>query len=204
MNVSTLGMKNAHTYLKVEGITGKKADVILMCDLRLKDKGDEIKRLFGMTRNGSYKLYTNSTRECRGVGIAIKRNIKHEIMNIYYGNGDENLLLLDIKIKEARITLGVVYGPNNTDIAFFNDIKRQINLWGNKCIIGGDFNKIICQSNGNENLDRDGEGRIPNLQNSKVINKWIDDNLLVDPFRVLYPELKEISYLSFRKEGGGE
>ncbi len=77
-------------------------------------------------------------------------------------------------------------------------------MWGNKCIIGGDFNTIICQTNGNANLDGEGEGRIPNLQNSKVINKWIDDNLLVDPFRVLYPELKEISYLSFRKEGGGK
>jgi hypothetical protein len=53
MNVSTLGMKNARTYLKIEGITGKKADIILMCDLRLKDKGEEIKRLFGLTRNGS-------------------------------------------------------------------------------------------------------------------------------------------------------
>ncbi len=171
MNVSTLGTKNSRTYLKVEGITGKKSDVILMSDLRLKDKGEDIKKLMGMTRNGSYKLYFNSSKESRGVGIAIKRNIKHEIVNRYVGEGDENLLLLDITIKENRLTLGVVYGPNNTNVEFFNNIERRINLWGNKCIIGGDFNTVISQVNGNQNLDREGEGRIPNIQNSRVINR---------------------------------
>jgi exonuclease III len=199
MNVSTLGTKNSRTYLKVEGITGKKSDVILMSDLRLKDKGEDIKKLMGMTRNGSYKLYFNSSKESRGVGIAIKRNIKHEIVNRYVGEGDENVLLLDIMIKENRLTLGVVYGPNNTNVEFFNNIERRINLWGNKCIIGGDFNTVISQVNGNLNLDREGEGRIPNIQNSRVINRWIDENFLVDPFRVLYPEQKEILYLSFRR-----
>ena len=35
MNVSTIGNRNAKTYLKVEGITGKKADVILISDINL-------------------------------------------------------------------------------------------------------------------------------------------------------------------------
>jgi exonuclease III len=203
MNVSTLGLKNSRTYLKVEGITGKKPDIILMSDLRLKDKSDEIKRIMGLTRYGSYKLYTNSSRESRGVGIAIKRNIKQEVLNTYIGEGDENCLLLDIKIKENRLTLGVIYGPNSTNVEFFNSIERKIKLWGNKCIIGGDFNMVINQVIGPDNLDRDGEGRIPNAQNSKVINRWIDENFLIDPFRVLYPEQKEISFLSFRRESQG-
>jgi hypothetical protein len=55
MNVSTLGPRNAKTYLKNEDITGKKADVIFVSDVRAKDKGDELKKLMGLTRNGSYK-----------------------------------------------------------------------------------------------------------------------------------------------------
>ncbi len=122
LNVSTLGNRNSKTYLKLEGITGKKCDVILMSDIRLKDKGEEIKKLMGLTRNGTYKLFVNSSRDSRGVGIAIKRNIKHDIHRTYMGNKDENLLMLDITMKNVRITLGVVYGPNNTDREFYGSI----------------------------------------------------------------------------------
>jgi hypothetical protein len=85
MNVSTMGNRNAKTYLKVEGITGKGADVILISDVRASNKGNDITRLMGLTRNGSYKLYLNSIRESRGVGIAVKRKISHEIKNRYEG-----------------------------------------------------------------------------------------------------------------------
>jgi exonuclease III len=173
----------------------------MMTDVRLKDKGGEVQKLMGLTRNGSYKVYFNSSKESRGVGIAIKRNIKHEIVNRFVGNADENVLLLDIILKGVRLTLGVIYGPNNTDREFFHSIERQIVAWGNKCIIGGDFNTIICQDNGRGNLDREGDGRVPNIQNSKNINSWIRNEFVIDPFRALYPEAREVSYVSFRRDG---
>jgi exonuclease III len=124
MNVSTISNRNAKTYLKIEGITGKKADIILLSDIRAGNKGMELTKLMGLTRNGSYKLYLNSTRESRGVGIAIKRNIAHEIKNRYDGRGDENVFLLDLIIKGKRITLGSIYGPNENDVGFYRDIER--------------------------------------------------------------------------------
>ncbi len=66
LNVSTLGSHNAKTFLKIEGVTGKRADVILLCDVRAKKRGEEVKKLFNLTMNGSYKIYLNSTRENRG------------------------------------------------------------------------------------------------------------------------------------------
>jgi exonuclease III len=166
----------------------------------------------GLTRNESYKVYFNSSKESRGVGIAmrnflksliffLKRNIKHEIVNRFIGNADENVLLLDIILKGVRLTLGVVYGPNNTDREFFHSVERQIIAWGNKCIIGGNSNTIICQDNGRGNFDREGDGRVLNLQNSKIINSWIRNGLVIDPFRALYPEAREVSYVSFRRDG---
>jgi exonuclease III len=201
MNVSTLGNRNAKTYLKIEGVTGKRADVILIVDIRAKNKGDELKRMFGLTRNGSYKLYLNSSKESRGVGIAIKRNIYHDIRRIYNGTGDENVLLFDVIIKNVRLTIGTVYGPNNNDVEFYNGIRRQIVNWGNRCIIGGDFNTILSTERGTRNLDREGGDRVPNRQNSNVLNDWIRDNFLVDPFRTLYPEMREFSYIPFRDRG---
>jgi hypothetical protein len=46
LNVSTLGLRNSKTLLKIEGITSKRADVILLSDVRVKNSDTEIKRLF--------------------------------------------------------------------------------------------------------------------------------------------------------------
>jgi exonuclease III len=198
MNVSTMSNRNAKMYLKIEGVTGKKADIILLSDIRAGNKGTDLIKLMGLTRNGSYKLYLNSTRESRGVGIAIKRNIAHEIKNRYDGRGDENVLLLDLMVKGKRITLGSIYSPNGNDAGFYRDIERVIRLWNNVNILGGDFNTIICDRVDDENLDKEGRGRIPNGHTSRVINEWIETGLLFDPFRTLYPEAKEMSYIPFR------
>jgi exonuclease III len=181
MNVSTLGSRNSKTFVKIEGVTGKKADVIFLCDIRVKDKGDDIKRLFGLTRNGCYKLYLNSTREIRGVGIAIKWSIAQDVRNVIIDNVTENYILLDLIIKGTRVTLGSIYGPNGNKPEFFAGIRRQIEQIGNPFVIGGDFNTVLCQDVGVGNVDRKGEGRIPNFRNSKVINDWIDSGGAIEP-----------------------
>ncbi len=122
--------------LKIEAITGKKLDIILLSDVRAKDKGDELKRLFGLTRNGSYKLYLNSDKESRGVGIAIKRNIFHEISTTI-DNVNENYLILDMNIKNVRVKIGSIYGPNLNSPAFFTDIRMKLERGGGDFIIGG-------------------------------------------------------------------
>ncbi len=42
LNVSTMNTRNSKTLLKIEAITGKKSDIILLSDIRAKDKGDEL------------------------------------------------------------------------------------------------------------------------------------------------------------------
>jgi hypothetical protein len=68
MNVSTLGTRNAKIYLKIEGVTGKRPDVIFMSDIRASDKIKEIENLLRVTRNGNYVTYFNSSRSARGMG----------------------------------------------------------------------------------------------------------------------------------------
>ena len=102
MNVSTLGNRNSKSFIKVEGVTSFKHDVLFLCDTRLKDKELEIKRLFGLNKNDSYKLYSNSSNESRGVAIAIKRKIAHEIQDIF-NSIDQNVLLLKIKKKRCNV-----------------------------------------------------------------------------------------------------
>jgi hypothetical protein len=60
------------------------------------------------------------------------------------------------------------------------------------------MNTIQCDDLGPLNVDRIGEGRVPNALNSRVINGWIRDGFAIDSFRTLYPEAQEISYIPFR------
>jgi hypothetical protein len=205
MNVSALGTRNAKTYLKIEDVTGKKADIIFMCDIRAANKGDDLEKLFRMTRNGNYNLYLNSTRNSRGVGIAIKKSISHEIKGIVRDVRNENYILLDIVIKGRRLTLGSIYGPNENNVNFYKEIKRLLGLWKNNFfIIGGDFNTILDMDRTADNLDRIGAGRIPNKSNGEFINEWIRKGSVVELFCALYPEEREVSYLSYWAMVGGE
>jgi len=79
-NKSTVHNSNAKCHLKVEGITSKLSDVILMSDCRLKSNKKKLEELLKLTRNGSYKLYANSTKESRGVAIAVRSTVAHEII----------------------------------------------------------------------------------------------------------------------------
>jgi hypothetical protein len=151
-----------------------------------------------LTRNGSYKLYLNSTKDSRGVGIAIKRCIFNEIISTTLDNVNENYLILDMNIKNVRIKVGCIYGPNGNSPIFFTEVRRHLERGGGDFIIGGDMNIIMNLEGGGHNLDQIGRGRVPNAQNLHELNKWIRDGFAVEPFRTLYPEQIETSYIPFR------
>ncbi len=41
-------------------------------------------------------------------------------------------------------------------------------------------------------------GRPPNVRNSEVLTEWIETGNCIEPFRALYPAMREVSYLPFR------
>jgi len=193
LNVSTMGLKTAKIFTKIEGATGKKRDVIFLSDCRMSNKGKEVERLFRLSRNGSYKLYYN-----RGVAIAIRSDIFHVVHEITR-DVDENYIFMKLKIKEKELLLGCIYGPNKNDINFFRDIRKICDEFNGEFIIGGDFNTVLDESEGENSIDRVGVGHCPNILNSKEINKWMREQNVIDPFRLLYPEKVEFSYTSFRR-----
>jgi hypothetical protein len=81
---------------------------------------------------------------------------------------------------------------------FTGTFENKVVQWGNSCILGGDFNTIQDNRIGYDNIDREGGGRILNKQNSRIINDWIEIGVFLDPFRALYPKVKEMSYMPFR------
>ena len=137
-NVSTLGGENNKTYLKIEGITGKKSDIIFIVDTRMGTKVKEVEKMMQLTKNGKYKMYTNSTRESRGVAIAIKSTIFHEVYETIK-DPNENFLILKVKILDRKIALGVIYGPNRNDAEFYREIRAVLENVEEKIILGETF-----------------------------------------------------------------
>jgi exonuclease III len=190
-----MGLKK---FIKAEGITGKKPDIILMSDCRVGCNKGELEKMFNMTMNGQYDLYLNSENESRGTGIAVKRGISIIIECTFGIQNTENALFMELKRDTLEIICGVIYGPNENNIEFFNEIRNTLERTGKKFIIGGDFNTILDHRLGNENVDREGEGAIHNKRNGEIINQGIIDGFWVDPFRILYSDRKESSFISFR------
>ena len=156
-NVSTIGTRNSKTFLKVEGITQYKNDVIFISDCRIGAKENDISRLFGLNKNASYKVYFNSNSDSRGVAIAIKRSIVHEIVETFKSE-DQNVILCKVKIKGILMALGAIYGPNESRPGFFRTLREKVESWNLPFIIGGDFNTVLDRTVGAENLDRIGGG----------------------------------------------
>ena len=114
-NVSTMGGKVSKTFVKIEGVTGKKADILFMCDCRMGRKAKEVEKMFNLSRNGKYKMYINSNAESRGVAIAIKASIYHVVNNIFKDE-DGNVISMEVKIQDTVINLVCVYGLNSNDV----------------------------------------------------------------------------------------
>ena len=120
----------------MEGVTKQKQDIILLSDCRISDKEKEFTRLMGLNMNCSYKIYINSNKDSRGVGIAIKRKIVHEVMEIFKTD-DQNVILMKVRIKGALLTIGSVYGPNGNNVNFFEQLRRKVEEWDLPFILEG-------------------------------------------------------------------
>jgi hypothetical protein len=96
--------------------------------------------------------------------------------------------------------MGVVYGPNENNTGFYKKVRKILVESDLKFIIGGDFNTILSNEEGINNVDRIGNGRVPNSQNSRLINEWITEGFVLEPFRALYPLQQEASHIPFRSD----
>jgi exonuclease III len=129
LNCNSLNMSASAKWnqtLKICGITKLKSDVIFLSDVRLSNKNlvsasGDIKKNFINNPYEKYDMFYNSTKNKRGVAILIKNSIQYEILE--QKNSDcENILLLKVKIKNSEIILICIYGPNGSDMEFFNTV----------------------------------------------------------------------------------
>ena len=91
-----------------------------------------------------YEAYFSSfTSQARGVAIFINNNFEYKLHKIKTDR-EGNKIILDISIKEIRVTLINVYGPNKDTPVCFEQIRHDITDFNNNYIIlTGDLNLAL-------------------------------------------------------------
>ena len=190
---------------KIEGILNLNADIICLQDVRLGSDGKKIlQKSLDFNKYNRYKLYANSSSNKRGVTILFKYTVQHEVLDMKMCP-DENYLLLKVKIRNCEFIIGSIYSDiYYRDPNFLNRLKQDItSLNCENVLIAGDFNAVTnptkISDNNLLNMDAVNVKQIPNLQNSAILNEWIENSFLIDIFRQLYPERKVYSHILFNK-----
>jgi hypothetical protein len=128
---------------KFYGIVSLKTDIIFISDIRLCNKsgvGDYAfaNKIFATNTYGSYTFLHNSRKNCRGVGILVKKNLNFVCLGEERDEGD-NYLLVKAAINGHTVIFGSIYGPNRSDPDFFVRLGNKIQEMGDHPIIlGGD------------------------------------------------------------------
>jgi exonuclease III len=137
------------------------------------------------------KLQKNS----RGVGILIKKSLDCAVLEERRDRNNNTLALLT-RIQGELILLVSIYGPNKICEDFFVDLERiLINYKNVPIIIGGDWNLTPSPLPANLNPDALNMIKIPNEKHTRNLQSLQIKYLLVDAFRILYPNRKDYSYI---------
>ena len=97
--------------------------------------------------------------------------------------------------------MGSIYGPNDENKIFCNNLVRMIRgLSNGNIIIGGDWNATWDNRPVEQNIDVINMREIPNRSRSNNILNLCRELNLVDPFRIFHPVIREFTYIPNARE----
>jgi exonuclease III len=198
LNMSSSGKHNQ--VLKVYGITKLRTDIIFLSDIRICSRNRvscsaDIKKQFLNNPYGAYNFYFNSSMNKRGVGILVKNNVDFSVTGTR-ADPEENYLLLGAVMSGKPVTIGSIYGLNNTDDNFFRNLQRDIQSLGNNdVVLAGDWNCTYFTDLVGRNLDCVNMISLPNERHSRLLREMCYSLSLSDPYRCLYPNNTDYTYI---------
>jgi exonuclease III len=116
--------------MKLEAVTATKSDFIFLSDIRLvNNKGvkgyERVSRYLRDNKNRAYDMYHHSTGNGRGVAILIAISL-NVVVNQCWKDQAENAIIMDVTLDDCKLTLGSVYGPNNTGREFYRFLRDTL------------------------------------------------------------------------------
>jgi exonuclease III len=194
LNISTICDKQLK---KIAAIISLDTDIIFLSDIRLNCANEHINKIVKMFRYNkgkSYEFFYNSTMNKRGVGILISTTQQFTVSNILK-DVDENILGVTVTLGTNKIRFFSIYGPNNNDRSFTNNLAEFLKLDpGTPVIIGGDWNATYSCMYGGNNIDTYSMNSPPSVTRSMWLNQLCRDFFLCDPFRALHPSDRDFTF----------
>ena len=188
---------------KINCIAKNKSDIIFMSDLRLnsliqKSAVENISKKFLFL---GYDFFHNSLTSNRGVGILIRSQLG-AIVTGSDSDPDGNYLILNVSLGELELTIGSIYGPNiNENIPVLDNLLVSVsNMRKDKIILGGDWNCTWDDRDVASNIDCLDMASIPSKRRSEKVKTICNTLNLSEPFRTMYPNRKEFSYIPAVRE----
>ena len=134
-------------------------------------------------------IFSNYQSNARGVAVFFGKELDYRIhRKIIDTNG--NYIILDLTVHDQKLTLINLYGPNNDNPQFFQDISNFIDEIGNnEIIICGDYNCVL-----NPDLDYYNYKNINNTKACEKVLEIMNKKYLLDPFREKYPQRKKFTW----------
>jgi exonuclease III len=187
--------------LKIYGVTSLKTEIILLSDIRLSNKSliscaDELSKLFNTNIHGQYDFVYNSTKNSRGTGILLKKDLNFTVHN-RWDEPDENALLIQVSLPSGEtLSIGSIYGPNQVNQNFFIQLGNKIREWNSTyMVLGGDWNCLYRNDQVNVNIDCINMVAIPNAGNTVAMQQLCENCDLTDPYRYIYPDRIDFTYI---------
>jgi exonuclease III len=203
INANSLNMSCAAKWnqmLKIYGIAKLKTDFIFLSDVRMSNKNlvsakNDIEKLLRCNPYQKYEIVSNSTKNKRGVAILYKTCLDLTVVQ-QFAPVCENILAVRVLLQETEVLLVSIYGPNSVDNNFFIDIDSILQNNPNiPVIIGGDWNCTFSTEKIESNPDCLNMRNVPNITHSKKLLKLCEKYNLSDPFRFIFPEKREFSFV---------
>jgi exonuclease III len=203
VNCNSLNMATTTKHVRMRkfyGICSLKTDIIFLSDLRLCNKSGAtdmkfVNKIFAVNPYCSYRFFSQSTKNCRGVGILVKKSLNFVCLDTERDLLTDNFLLLRATLQNQTVIIGAIYGPNKRDDDFYDRLNVSLERLGDvPIILGGDWNATFSCLPVLENPDILFMQDVPNSAHSKKIREICNRFELYDPFRTLFPNRKDFSY----------
>jgi exonuclease III len=175
-------------------------DIILLCDLRLNADTDHIEKIRKLVlyilynKSIQYDFFHNSSKSSRGVGILISWSLNYSVTRCLKDDND-NIIGLTLKIDDFPVRVFSVFGPNDNNCVFFDNLKNLLETDSSvPVIIGGDWNATYSCHEIGTNIDTYRMVSPPSLTRSLWLNQLCRDLHMCDPFRAIHPSLRDFIF----------
>ena len=141
---------------------------------------------FAKAEWGNEIFFSSYITTSRGIMILIYNNFDHKVNRIKTDKNG-NYIILDMDIQGKQITLVNIYGPNEHNPHFYENLIQKISEFENENVIMcGDWNLVLDMEK-----DYDNYSHVNNPKARKVVLNLLEEENFIDVWRVMHEDTKK-------------